>query len=237
MKVARIFASLLLLAATASISSAAGVVSINWNTCNGGPTDKTPMPALAAQKMVISVIGQDQPHKAYDVRILLGQPGGLKDAWRFDAAGCEGPTLYAINVVDSKACATAFMQAATGLQIKKFDYDPIGLKAQGLLANAYSDINSVNPATRYLLASFQFDMSFAVAGAGDPPNSCGGLDAPLCVALTNTSWLTLDGQEIQWDKSGTPYLTANDALNAQHCPAPVPAMPKTWGSLKSQYRN
>src|SRR4029079_18463097 len=107
----------------------------------------------------------------------------------------------------------------------------------GLLANAYSDVPSSNGATRYLLASFQLDLSFSVAGAGEPPNSFGGLDAPLCVALTNTSWLTLDGQEIQWDKSGSPFLTANDPLTAQHCPAPVPAMPKTWGSLKSQYRN
>jgi len=236
MKVARIFASLLLLAATASISSAAGVVSINWNTCTG-PTDKTPVPAAAGQKIVVSVTGHDQPHKAYDVRFVLGQPGGLKDAWRFDDLGCEGPTLYAINVLDSKACALAFMQTATGLQIKKFTYDPLAQKATALLASAYSDVPSSNGAARYLLASFVFDLSAAVAGAGDPPNTCGGLDAPLCAALTNTSWLTLDGQEIQWDKSGTPYVTGNDALNAQHCPGSVPAMPKTWGSLKSQYRN
>ena len=235
MKVARIFASLLLLAATASISSAAGVVSINWNTCTG-PTDKTPVAAVPGQKMIISVVGHDQPHKAYDVRVVLGQPGGLKDAWRFDDAGCEGSTLWALNVIDAKACA-AFMQTATGLQIKKYTYDPLSQKATGLLANAYSDVPTSNGATRYLLAEFVFDLSFAVAGAGDPPNTCGGLDAPLCAALTNTSWLTLDGQEIQWDKSGTPYVTANDANNLQHCPGAVPAMPKTWGSLKSQYRN
>ena len=49
MKGALGFASILLLAATASLSSAAGVVSLNWDTCSG-PTDKTPLPAAPAQK-------------------------------------------------------------------------------------------------------------------------------------------------------------------------------------------
>jgi hypothetical protein len=146
MKGALGFASILLLAATASLSSAAGVVSINWDTCSG-PTDKTPLPAAAAQKIVLSVIGHDQPHKAYDVRIRLSQPGGLRDAWRFDDGGCEGPARYAIRMIDDSTCP-AFMQSATGLQIRKYDYDSVTQTAMGLFANAYTDVISPDPATR-----------------------------------------------------------------------------------------
>jgi hypothetical protein len=235
MKGALGFASILLLAATASLSSAAGVVSINWDTCTG-PTDKTPVPAAPAQKMVISVLGQDEPHRAYDVRIVLSQPRGLKDAWRFDDAGCEGPARCAIRVIDDSTCP-AFMQSATGLQIRKYTYDWVTQTAMGLFANAYTDVISPDPATRYLLASFEFDLSFAAPGAGDPPSSCGGLDDILCVTMTNTSWLTLEGEEIEWNKSDPYFDFVTGNGDGLFCGGVVPAQPKTWGSLKVQYRN
>jgi len=139
-------------------------------------------------------------------------------------------------MIDDSTCP-AFMQSATGLQIRKYTYDSVTQTAMGLFANAYTDVISPDPATRYLLASFEFDLSFAAPGAGDPPSSCGGLDDFLCVRMTNTSWLSLQGEEIQWSKSDRSFVTGNDDPHRLLCVFAVPAQPKTWGSLKVQYRN
>jgi hypothetical protein len=231
MKVTRFLLSVLLLGVTASVSFAQGAVSISWQTCTSA-IDRTPASA-PGQKINVSELGQNQLHKAYDVRVTFGQPGGLKDAWRFDTGGCaEG--LLVMNEVDAKTCP-AFQQTA-GLTIKKWTYDPLTGKTIGLLANSYPAVATVNPATRYLLASFNFDQSFGVAGAGDPPNTCGGYDKPLCAHITYATWLDLVGNEIPFAVAGE-YVTANDPTNTQNCPGATPAQAKTWGSLKSQYRN
>lgn len=237
MKVTRFLASIVFLGATASVSFAQGVVSVNWNTCTG-PIDKTVAPASTGNKMVVSVLGHAAPQKAYDVRLTLGQPGGLRDAWRFDAAGCQGAPAFAINVVDAKACAASFgTNDASANQIKKFTYDSLTGKAIALLANAYNQRTDNLPTTRYLLASFVYDQTYGVNGPGAGDGSdCGGLDVPLCAHLTNATWLTIDGIETPW-AIGQEYVTAADPNNSGGCPGATPTQPKTWGSLKVQYRN
>jgi hypothetical protein len=239
MKVTRFLASIVLLGATASVSFAQGVVSVNWTNCTG-PINLSPASA-PNQKMVASVLGQVLPHKAYDVRLTLGQPGGLRDAWRFDIAGCEkvaGSQLI-IDVSDAKACGGAFfgLQDASANQILKFTYDPLTGKAIALCANAYNPNTVVSAGTRYLLASFKYDMTYAADGPGDGGiNTCGGLDIPLCAHITNASWLTLDGTELPW-AIGQEYVTSRDPNNTSGCPGATPTKGTTWGSLKSQYRN
>ena len=103
------------------VSQAAdGTVSMSWTSCTG-PVDIAASPVIT--NLYITVTGMDVPHKAYDVRFLYGSATQqVPDAWRFDAAGCEGPTLIQQNL-SSKSCP-GFMQTASGLQIKKVQFSP-----------------------------------------------------------------------------------------------------------------
>lgn len=233
MKVTRFLLSVLFLGATATMSHAQGAVSIDWQTC-ASAVDRAVV-AAPNQKINVSVINQSELHKAYDVRVTFGSPGGLRDAWRFDTDGCQ-TGLLVMNVVDAKTCPT-FMQGGAGnLQIKKFTYDPVTGKIVGLLANAYQAVTTVSPATRYLLCSYNFDMTYAVAGPTTPGVDCGGVEVPMCAHITYATWLDLAGNEIPWTVAKE-FVTANDPLNSSGCPGATPATSKTWGSLKSQYRN
>lgn len=235
MRTIRLAIAFLLLATTASLSFAAGAVSMNWDTCTGPIVKSVPPGSVAA--LYVSVLGQEQLHKAYDVRVMVLQAGGLRDAWRFDAPGCQGSSLIAIDsqpVVPSKTCPIFMQTSAPSLQIKDYSYDALTGRARGVLANSYPiGVTAVNPATRYFLARFNFDHTFSTLGASDPGNTCGGLEIPMCAFFGQASWLTLDGIEIQWAMSQE-FVLANDP-NSLGCF--TPAKSTTWGSIKSQYRN
>jgi len=170
MKVTRFFVSLLFLSAAATSAFAEGAVSINWDTCTG-PINKAIAPAGVAQSN-ISVIGQTVLTTGYEINILVGQPGGLHDAWRFDPAGCQGSAFLTMDHLPpaaiSKACP-AFQGTLQSLQIKDYSYDPVLGKARGVISDAYpAGQTTVNPAQRYFLAGFKFDMTFGVNGPSDP---------------------------------------------------------------------
>jgi hypothetical protein len=239
MKVTRFLLSALLLGAMATTASAQGTVSLNWDTCIG-PINKAIAPGTIAD-LQASVIGHSQPHQAYQVYVALGSgnAGALRDAWRFDAAGCQGSALITINHLSpgtlSKACPS-FQGANASIQIKDYSFDALTGKARAVLANTYpAGVAVVNPATRYFLAQFKFDHTFSTAGPSDPGNTCGGLEVAVCAHLTRTSWLSPDGVETPW-AWGQEYVTANDAGNTSGCPGATPAVPTTWGSVKAQYK-
>jgi len=235
MKVTRFLLSVLLLGVTATVSSAQGVVNLSWQTCTG-PVDRAQVQA-PGNKVIASVLGQSSPHQAYQVNIVAGSPGGLRDAWRFDAGGCNDGFLTMTHADASVKSCPGF-QGGEGLQIKKWTYDPLTGKTLGLIANAYAQTPALSPVptTRYFLAEWNFDHTFSVVGPGDPGNTCGGLEVGVCLAIQDAKWLDMSGGEVPWTV-GQSYVTANDAANASHCPGPVPVQSKTWGSLKSQYRN
>src|SRR5689334_15465233 len=110
--------------AVAGVSGATeGTVSMTWDSCTG-PLDKTTAVG-ASYDLYISVIGQDERHKAYDVRFWYGNSSQeVPDAWRFDADGCE--TSYGIQqdvLIFGKTCP-AFMQVGRNLQIKRVEFSP-----------------------------------------------------------------------------------------------------------------
>jgi hypothetical protein len=253
MKLNRLFASMLILAATATSSFAAGAVSLNWNTCvgpidiavaGGGPIDG-----------YASVFGQSQTSQAYQIRVFAGSSGGgLADAWRFDPSGCEGTTLYSLNSFPqsaiSKACPS-FQGAVAAVHIPDFSYDITTGKALITFANAYpnADANGINqgnpgavtPTVHYCLVDYHFDLTFATVAPTDPGNTCGGVGKPVCLAIAplgataGPSWVDLAGNEVPWAVAGG-FLTTNDPTDAQHCPGIVPTQSKTWGQVKDQYR-
>jgi hypothetical protein len=190
-----------------------------------------------------SVLGHSQPHQAYQVFVMLGSAhaGALRDAWRFDAAGCQGSSRITIDHLApaflGKACPS-FQGALASIQIKDYSFDAATGKARAVLANKYpaGNFTEVNPAQRYFLAQFLFDHSFSTNGPSDPGNTCGGLDVAICAHITRTSWLSPDGVETQWPLAQE-YLTANDPDQSQDpCGFYVPAVRATWGGIKAQYR-
>jgi len=217
--------------------AAPGTVNMTWDNCSG-PVDKTTTtPGLYA--LFITVIGHDQPQKAYDVRVVYGNASQtVPDAWRFDAAGCQSNGGIRQDVV-SKLCPTFSQNAAGALQIRKVQFsqppDPYAQTLmQILLANAYANVNTVNPSTRYLLERIEFDLGSAVVGAGSPPASCGGLGQSMCFQLSSASFLDLDGNEIPFNVSGLTLVASFNGPDA--CPGSS-AQAKSWGSIKNQYRN
>jgi len=239
----RIVASLLMLMATASTCLAAGAVSLNRNSCTGpinlDTTGGGPVNAY------VSVLGQSQVAQAYQC-ITVGHATGapMRDAWRFDPASCNSG-FFALNhtapATVAKTCPS-FQGNLQSLQIKDYAYDPLTGWVRITLANAYpnnglGNPGAVNPAQRYFLANYVFDLTFSVPGAGSPGATCGGVEAPTCWFLNSTSWLDNNGIETPWALASE-YLTTNDPNNSAFCPfGPDPAAPRTWGSIKSQYRN
>jgi len=236
--------TLLLLVVTAGAARADGIISMSWNACTG-PINVNPTGGGVLDAYV-SVLGQSQTAQSYQVWAYGRTPlATLPDAWRFDAGGCEGPGLFTLSHLAPAAVAKtcpSFQGTLPSLQIKDYAFDPATNRVRIVLANAYPNNGlgnpaATNPAQRYFLANDHFDLTFAVAGPSDPAaGTCGGLSAPMCLWMTTTSWLDTNGTKFPWTH-GIDFLTVNDPGNGQACPFGFdPARPRTWGSIKGQYR-
>jgi len=235
-KLLRALAILGSLAVAAVSQAAVGTVNITWDNCSG-PVDKTTT-APGVYAIFLTVIGHDQPQRAYDVRVVYGNASQtVPDAWRFDADGCQASVGIRQDIT-SRACPPFSQNAAGALQIRKVQFSfPTDPYAQTLmlvlLANSYANVNSVNSSTRYLLERIEFDLGSAVAGAGSPPATCGGFGEAICFQVSNASFLDLDGNELPFNRSGATLVASFNGTSA--CPGSA-FQPKTWGSIKNQYR-
>jgi hypothetical protein len=247
MKVTRFLASLMFLGALSTSAFADGAVSLNWATCTG-PINQSVLPGTLRSSNVvnISVLGQSIVHQAYQVQITVGGNGPLRDAWRFDPAGCQGTPYYTLDHLSLAKACPSFQGTLQSVQVKDFSYDALTGKAKISLYNAYPNNDpssgaplgnpgATNPAVRYFLGSVSFDETYGVNGPTDPGNTCGGLEVGTCFHLTSQTWLNLSGIEIPWAVASE-FVTSNDAANASHCPGATPTQSTTWGSLKNQYR-
>ena len=233
--------------------AANGVVDLTWGvTCTPIVQDITP--TATPTSMIASELGNDQTHNAYQVRVLIGSASlTIPDAWRFDADGCQGTAFLSINHLPPatavKTCP-AFQGTNTSFQLKDYAFvNPGGIYATSIvrsyLANTYPAGMTAIGTTRYFLAQWIFDHTFSVAGATTPGVDCGGFSTPMCVALLSgtrsaqteggtSSYLRMsDGVEIPFDPGPNNWLSTHGLAG---CPA-VPTVNKTWGQIKSQYRN
>ena len=235
--------------------AANGVVDLTWGvTCTPIVQDLTP--TAGPTSMIVSELGNDQTHNAYQVRVLIGSATlTLPDAWRFDADGCQGTAFLSINHVPPPTAAKT-CPAFQGLydtftyQLKEYAFvSPGGPYATTIvrshLVNTYPTRSMTSIATqRYFLAQWIFDHTFSAAGATTPGVDCGGLSTPMCIALLTgwrnslaggmTSYLRIsDGAEVPFDPGPNTWLWTH---GLGPCYA-VPAVNTTWGQIKSQYRN
>ena len=227
------------LADPAEASPGVGVVSIAVDGCTG-PFERTVLPGESLS-IFASVIGHSQASTAYQVSLVYGvQPGTpLLDAWRFDAAGCQGPGRLTMDHLtpSGKACPNFFGAAATE-QTKVIDYNPAtGTASTQIAVRLNAGSNAPNPAQRYFLGRWRFDHAASVEGPGTPGVSCGGLEQPICFFSRSASWTGENGVEQPWVR-GTEFVAAQGHPNCPCAadPCPVPARNSTWGAIKGQYR-
>jgi hypothetical protein len=243
MKVTRFFAPLLLLAVTAS-ASFAGTINLSWNPCAPSPIDHA-NPGGGALDFYAMLTNQSVISQSNEVKIVGGTPGAaMPDAWRFDPTGCEGDPFWTIVYSPPSALAKtcpAIQGAVANIQIKAFQFDATNGKIQIVSANLYPNNTLGNPASgdpskQYFLGDFHLDFTFGVPGPSDPvAGTCGGVLAPVCLAIYQTDFIDTSGNQVDYVR-GQDYLTVNDPNNGSHCPGATPAVSKTWGQLKNQYR-
>lgn len=234
--------------AFASTSQATdGTIEMAWNGCVGLPDIASPA-AAGQYSLYVSEVGNNVQHQAYQVRVIYGDnTQNVPDAWRFDAAGCQGSSFITIDHLAPatvvKTCPS-FQGALQSLQIKDTAFtpptDPYATTTMRLvLANAYP-VGTVGNGGRMFLARFLFDHSFSVAGPTDPGNNCGGFEKSMCFKLSVGTYLDMStpANEIPFVRNVAPgaplFVTFNGDGGA--CAA-VPAKSATWGSIKGQYRN
>jgi hypothetical protein len=240
--VTRFLLSALFLGAMATTASAQPSAGMNWDTCTG-PISKSILPGTQA-RLVVSATGMSVQHNAYQTFVILGSgnAGDLRDAWRFDAAGCQGSSFITIEHLApaalAKTCPSAQGNTAS-IQIKDYSYDALTGKARAVLANTYPAGMIPVPTTRYFLAGFLFDHLFSVNGPTTPGADCGGLEVAVCAHFDQTrrtSWLEMSNGVEHPFAISSEYVTSNDPNNAIGCPGATPAESKTWGQVKAQYK-
>ena len=227
--------------------AASGTVSMNWDNCTG-PVDKTGA-GPGVYPLVVSVLGIDFLHKAYDVKVIYGNSSQeVPDAWQFDAGAtaCQGASQLVTTwtwgkspPANASGCGDKMMQTSTpSLQVPDVNYVTQGYATSLMrlvLANTYPNgVTAINVATRYYLMAFAFDHTFSVDGATTPGSTCGGFIEPMCFKIANASVLDLTGVESWFDRSGG---VVQASFNGSSACSAVPAKAKTWGQIKSQYRN
>lgn len=223
--------------------AADGVVDMTWDTCVG-PVDKSTT-APGVYGIYVSVLGIDVLHKAYDVRVIYGNASQLiPDAWGFDATGCQGSSFVSVDhlapAAVSKVCPSMMQTSAPSLQIKDVSLVPVGQPYANtlmrcVLANSYPNgVATINAATRYFLARYNFDHTFSVTGPTQAGVNCGGFEESMCFKFQQGTYLDMNGVEFSFGRSSPALAVSFNSASA--CPG-VPAQPKTWGSIKAQYRN
>ena len=246
MKVTRFLVTLLFLGAASTSAFAQGAVSLNWDTCTG-PINKSVTAAMVPSPVIdISVLGQSLVHQAYQVQISVGGNGPLRDAWRFDPAGCQSTPYYTIDHLSLAKACPSFQGTLASVQVKDVGHvpplDPGHYSTNYMRVTLYNTyppgiLTGVNPLTRYFLMAVNFNHASSVVGPGSAGLTCGNFENPICFKMIRNYYLDPGGLEHPFGRNvsaGAPLFVTFNGGGA--CTA-VPAKAATWGAIKSQYRN
>src|SRR5688572_19636577 len=74
------------------------VVDLSWSFCTGTVLTSRAIGPGDMAGVYSTVRGHQAPHQGYRLTWIVRTPGpGFPDAWRFDAAGCQGTEFITIN--------------------------------------------------------------------------------------------------------------------------------------------
>lgn len=233
----------------------APVLDLWWGDCSPIQRDRVLPSGEVTSKLVVFVNGMDQPHKAFQFNLYYGEHGlpcapvDVPDAWRYDFAGCQGASFFNMTTTStSKTCPQ--LAGPNPAEIKDLSYDPAISQMRLVIASGYA-ARVPDPNVTYRLATITFDHTYAVTGAGVPGLTCGGFEKPICITTwggfnvhgdcyqgpyPNASYLDENGVEHPFGAGGPGFATFRIDPSIQACSLATPAEPKTWGSIKAQYR-
>ena len=245
--------------ANAQLPTGNGRIQFSWDTCDPIVTNK--VGAQQPATLYASVLGQDEPHSAYQVAILIGNRipsvgdpccniGDVSDAWRFDVptGGCN---VGFVTMSQSPPPALAVscppfvppLNQQHPTSVAHFTPPGLGFNTNSmylLFALIYPGGALADPLTRYHLVSFTFDHMHSNFGPTPKDGtSCGGLDCRQFIfALPQRcSWLSLDGMTEKYFAPPSAFpVAAFNVENDMGCDFVIPAGASTWGSIKAQYK-
>jgi len=231
------------------------LVNMSWNGCVS-PVDLGPASG-PVRSLVISESGITEPVGGVMFSLELGTMfSGLPDAWRFDAAGCNGLNWQALLQPGGAGCPVLHgsMQPLFSALYEYVQVSP--LVAVGRIRFAESFTPAAVPGTGPLtVVKFVFDQSASSLGP-TTADSCGCLSRAVCFSFLQASYLDAQSNEIPLG-IGEDHLTWNDPQDTHtscgavtdpfvragfypdtSCVAqvPVPARAASWGSVKNMYR-
>jgi len=244
-------AGIVALSIAAAAHAAPGIAILAWNGCNTSPITNLAVAAGQSSGVHLTcfVTGQSDPTLGYQVQILYGDANhAVPDAWRFDAAGCQGSGFVVLNHLAPSSLSTScpsFQNAGgarTSLQIKDLNFSPPSLPypltmMRIVVANVFATGNAPVAAAKYFLCDAEFDHTFSVVGPTPSDHSaCGGLEDGICFHLVSATYL-LDSPaqpEVPFQIGSGAFVSANAPGGSCLVDA---AHPTTWGAIKGQYRN
>ena len=221
--------------------AAHGVVDLSWGTCSP-VVNSIVDPGNGPLSLIVSQLGNDRSHMAYQVRFQLGGVDDVvPDAWRFDASGCGASRIsFHSSPPTSLAKTCPAFQGGSPMVLTNFAPFPEGSSyaqtlMRGVLVNAYGAVRA-QPTQRSFLAEFVFDHAFSVEGPTTPGVNCGGLEEPIVIKLLfdtagneRTSYLEDNGLEYTFEPGNTTVTVNGSGVE-------VPVASSTWGQVKSIYR-
>jgi outer membrane protein assembly factor BamE (lipoprotein component of BamABCDE complex) len=240
-----------LLAASATIASAAAGVNVRYNTCfaDGGLANKTFACNTNAgtNAMVVGFqLGADQFGVTGIEIVVDGATAGtaLPDWWKLAAATCRSGALSANPTASLSAvnCADWTGGAGIGTGIAAYqvgNYGPTSFRIKCGTA-----VNAGTPSDLFAGDYFAQNIIFTNAksvGTG----ACAGCSTAACIMVSSIN--VVSGTALQNKLSGATngtdanYVTWQGGAGvsstiASGCPAATPTKNTTWGSVKSLYR-
>lgn len=192
----------------AGFAVAQPTVHLTWDSCAGSPLALTErsFEGPAMYRQVVSGTGFSGTVRGYEVVLRARAPGGLADAWRIDAAGCQAGMAAVATTAASKSCPSL---GAHGSVTTSVSHDPVSGSIDVRVTSSFSAF-SASPGTTYSLFRIDYDLTAATAGATSPGDSCGGANESVCFSIVEARWVD-DSFTERAPGVGNGSITWNDA--------------------------
>jgi len=160
--------------------------------------------------------------------------GAVPDAWRFDAAGCQGDYGLLWDTYIAAAVKTCPLNLPPNQQSV---WHATSLAQEGdrlrlEFERVFGGPPDVATGDRLVL-SLRFDHLWSVAGPATDAEHCGGFERGVCVRLIEATHESFAGLVRPYVRTNSVYSANAGGLGS--CEV-VPVRATTWGAIKGQYR-
>jgi len=235
---------------------AAASIDVSWDACSPIVADRLLPPGATESHLFFSVTGLSGNVSAFQFNFHYGASfspecgaGSPPDSWRFDNAGCMGPSFIEY-IVNSTHRDCPQLLPANAISILNTSFNPLDEKITTTIARSVGGAGvAANSSTRYLLVEMVFSHLFTVAGPGSPGETCGGFEKPICFTFQGSfdahgncapggggSYVDGNGNEHPFGTFPPVIATFRSVESSVACNGATPATPTTWGAIRAQYR-